>query len=270
MTRQGYTVMVHRDGALSSRQWRVSLLWARAIVTTAAALALALLLLAVLYGPTVSAAAKVPWLSRENARLRTENARVTELARRLDEAEARYEHLRSMLGADVPIPDLPEDWSARVGETRLYVAPPMLARAPSAPPEVEEEGLSLPRRWPLAVPSYRTRGLVQGDPSAESHAGLDLAVPVGSDVHAAGGAVVRQIGIDTAYGQFVLLAHADGYESMYGHLSRILVTRNAVVRSGQVIGLSGNTGRSSAPHLHFEIRRNGRSIDPLTLVREGR
>jgi murein DD-endopeptidase MepM/ murein hydrolase activator NlpD len=56
---------------------------------------------------------------------------------------------------------------------------------------------------------------------------------------------------------------------MYGHLSRILVAAGDSVASGQVIGLSGNTGRSSAPHLHFEIRQRGLSLDPQTLVKEG-
>jgi murein DD-endopeptidase MepM/ murein hydrolase activator NlpD len=57
---------------------------------------------------------------------------------------------------------------------------------------------------------------------------------------------------------------------MYGHLSRILVTAGETVAAGEVIGLSGNSGRSTAPHLHFEIRRRGASLDPLTLVKEGR
>jgi murein DD-endopeptidase MepM/ murein hydrolase activator NlpD len=68
---------------------------------------------------------------------------------------------------------------------------------------------------------------------------------------------------------FVLLTHGDGYETMYGHLSRVLVARGDRVRVGQVIALSGNSGRSTAPHLHFEVRRRGRSVDPLSLVREG-
>jgi murein DD-endopeptidase MepM/ murein hydrolase activator NlpD len=57
---------------------------------------------------------------------------------------------------------------------------------------------------------------------------------------------------------------------MYGHLSRILVAAGATVASGEVIGLSGNTGRSTAPHLHFEIRQRGLSLDPLTLIKESR
>jgi murein DD-endopeptidase MepM/ murein hydrolase activator NlpD len=108
-----------------------------------------------------------------------------------------------------------------------------------------------------------------GDPSVETHAGLDLAVPVGSEVRASGGGVVRRTAVDSAYGEYVLLAHPEGYETMYGHLSRVLVGVGTEVRAGQVIALSGNSGRSTAPHLHFEIRRNGRSVDPSSLVREG-
>ena len=81
---------------------------------------------------------------------------------------------------------------------------------------------------------------------------------------------MRQVGEDPAYGQFVLIQHPGGYQTMYGHLSRVLVQRNDMVRAGQVVALSGNSGRSTAPHLHFEIRLQGRSLDPTTLVREGR
>jgi murein DD-endopeptidase MepM/ murein hydrolase activator NlpD len=80
---------------------------------------------------------------------------------------------------------------------------------------------------------------------------------------------VKEAGTDPAYGLFVLLEHPDGYETMYGHLSRVVARRGTEVGAGQVIALSGNSGRSTAPHLHFEIRRSGRSIDPLSMVKEG-
>jgi murein DD-endopeptidase MepM/ murein hydrolase activator NlpD len=149
------------------------------------------------------------------------------------------------------------------------VAPAILARAPNEGDSAAADGPSLPTRWPLTVRSYRTRGLAFGDPATERHTGLDLAVPVGSDVRASGGGRVKQTGTDSAYGEFVLLQHPGGYETMYGHLSRVVVQQGEMVRAGQVIGLSGSTGRSTAPHLHFEIRRGGQSVDPLTMVREG-
>jgi murein DD-endopeptidase MepM/ murein hydrolase activator NlpD len=75
-------------------------------------------------------------------------------------------------------------------------------------------------------------------------------------------------GYNTEYGFFVRLRHGDGYETMYGHLSRLLVEQNDAVDAGQVIGLSGSTGRSTAPHLHFEIFVDGESIDPNILISE--
>ena len=79
---------------------------------------------------------------------------------------------------------------------------------------------------------------------------------------------MAEVGEDAEYGIFVLLDHPQGYQTVYGHASRVLVQLGDSVASGQVIALSGSTGRSTGPHLHFEIRRNGRSLDPSSLVRE--
>ena len=76
-------------------------------------------------------------------------------------------------------------------------------------------------------------------------------------------------GTDRDYGLFILLRHPEGYETMYGHASRLLAAEGDEVQAGQVIALTGSSGRSTAPHLHFEIRREGKSLDPLTMVREG-
>jgi murein DD-endopeptidase MepM/ murein hydrolase activator NlpD len=133
-----------------------------------------------------------------------------------------------------------------------------------------EPGISPPKLWPLDESGYITRGQVKAGGRDEAHPGIDIAVAIGSLVRASGGATVAQTGEDPEYGLFVLLNHSEDYQSMYGHLSRILVTPTATVVSGQVIGLTGNSGRSTAPHLHFEIRQRGLSLDPLTMVKEGR
>ena len=94
-------------------------------------------------------------------------------------------------------------------------------------------------------------------------------MPAGTPVRASGGGTVKEAGYDPDYGLFVLLRHPSGYETMYGHASRLIVAEGDDIHAGQVIALSGNSGRSTAPHLHFEIRRDGKSLDPLTLVKEG-
>jgi murein DD-endopeptidase MepM/ murein hydrolase activator NlpD len=265
--------MVHRDGSLKSRELHVPLWLLRGATIAGAIVFVAVLMIVVAYAPIVAAAAREPLLAAQVTRLSRETRRVAELAAALDDAEARYAQLRVMLGAQIGTPPAMGGAAGSGGEERLYVAPPLLARAPADRGDSATEtddGPSVPHLWPLVVPSYRTRGMVGTNSPQESHPGVDLAVPVGSDVRASGGGLVHEAGQDSAYGLFVLIQHPEGYQSMYGHLSRLLVTRNDAVRAGQVIALSGNTGRSTAPHLHFEIRRGGRSIDPLTLVREGR
>jgi murein DD-endopeptidase MepM/ murein hydrolase activator NlpD len=78
--------------------------------------------------------------------------------------------------------------------------------------------------------------------------------------------MVSGVGDDPEYGLFVRIDHPEGYQTMYGHASRLLVSLGDSVHAGQVVGLSGTTGRSTAPHLHFEVRRDGQPIDPSALV----
>jgi murein DD-endopeptidase MepM/ murein hydrolase activator NlpD len=102
----------------------------------------------------------------------------------------------------------------------------------------------------------------------EFHAGLDLAAAPGTPVKATAPGTVRFAGVASGYGTSVVLEHGHGIESKYGHLQTISVTRGQRVERGQPIGLSGNTGRSTAPHLHYEVLVDGRAVDPRRLARE--
>jgi murein DD-endopeptidase MepM/ murein hydrolase activator NlpD len=79
---------------------------------------------------------------------------------------------------------------------------------------------------------------------------------------------VVDVGEDAVYGRFVVIEHADGYSTLYGHASMTLVTPGQEVRERQVIALSGSTGRSTGPHLHFEVLIDGEPVDPLTVVEQ--
>ena len=270
-SKRGVTIVVQVDGDLNTRQFRLPL-WAFTAGKWAAVLVAALIALFFAFaGPITRSALRVPGLQREIARLKTENSRVQELAAALNHAEASYQELRRMLGiraADNTRPGSSGRPSAAVITEDLMKAPAVVARIPGAGP-VFESGASVPSHWPVDVPGYVTRGQVRPGDQSETHPGIDIAVAVGTQIRASGGGTVMMAGTDSAYGLFVLLRHPGGYESMYGHASRILVREGEQVMAGQVIALSGNTGRSTAPHLHFEIRREGRSVDPLTLVKEG-
>lgn len=121
--------------------------------------------------------------------------------------------------------------------------------------------------WPLTERGFVTQGLHNAG-GAEDHPGLDVAVATGSYIRAAGGGSVVDVGDDAVYGRFVVIDHGQGYATLYGHASETFVTLGQHVRERQVIALSGSTGRSTGPHLHFEILVEGAPVDPLDLVEQ--
>lgn len=96
----------------------------------------------------------------------------------------------------------------------------------------------------------------------DGHTGMDLAVPKGTPVRAALPGTVRVAKYDSSYGYYVTIGHDNGLLTLYGHNSRLLVTPGQTVQAGDVISLSGSTGRSTGPHLHFEVRLNGQRTNP--------
>jgi murein DD-endopeptidase MepM/ murein hydrolase activator NlpD len=98
------------------------------------------------------------------------------------------------------------------------------------------------------------------------HTGLDLSARMGTPVKAAADGKVSATGTNAVYGNFIILSHSGDYETMYAHLSKILVRRGAYVNQGTVIGLVGSTGRSTGAHLHFGVYKNKRAINPLEVL----
>lgn len=193
-------------------------------------------------------AARVPVLERELADLRDTRGQVVALSAQLADLEARYSQIRSLFGVDTARV-LPEIWRPPSGAGRASTDDPESSR---------------PSSWPLTGAGFVTRNLLDGD--AGEHPGLDIAVPSQSYVRAAGAGTVRDVEEDAVYGNFVTVDHGEGYLTLYAHASDILVERGQRVRRNEVIALSGNSGRSTAPHLHFEIRLDGEAVDPLTMV----
>jgi len=99
------------------------------------------------------------------------------------------------------------------------------------------------------------------------HYGIDLKVQIGDTIYAAFDGKVRLTQFERrGYGNYVVLRHHNGFETIYGHLSRFLVNEDDVVKSGDPIALGGNTGRSTGPHLHWEFRFLGKPINPIQIV----
>ncbi len=96
------------------------------------------------------------------------------------------------------------------------------------------------------------------------HAGLDFAAPLGTPIYATADGVVRVAGnLGNGYGNHVVINHGYGYETLYGHMYRIGVKNGHRVKRGEVIGYVGSTGKSTGPHCHYEVHKNGRPLDPV-------
>ena len=94
------------------------------------------------------------------------------------------------------------------------------------------------------------------------HKGIDVAVPYGSDVKASAAGTVIFSGQKGGYGNCVIISHGNGLATLYGHLSELLVSANDPVKVGQTIAKSGNSGRSTGPHLHYEVHKNNQPVNP--------
>lgn len=117
--------------------------------------------------------------------------------------------------------------------------------------------------WPLRGRISSRYGLRWG----RTHHGLDVAVPVGTPIRAAAGGIVTFSGAQGGYGNIVIIDHGNGVETRYAHNSRNAVSRGQRVQRGALIAYSGNTGNSTGPHLHFEIRLRGQSVNPETYLK---
>src|SRR5919112_872192 len=179
------TLVIQRDGTTKTRTVRLPLWSLRLGMWVAGALGVLLVLVTALYGPLVAAAARVPGMERELARLRAENTRVRELSAALDSAESRYAQVRQMMGGEIV-----RDPVSKTAQ--LPVAPPIRARFTST--LTQPAGLGVPRHWPLDESGYITRGQVKASGRVEAHPGIDIAVAIGNLVRASGGATVRQTG----------------------------------------------------------------------------
>jgi len=137
-----------------------------------------------------------------------------------------------------------------------------------AVPKIVERGTKIPPSYIKPISGGRLsssfgRRSAPTKGASTYHQGVDWAVPRGTAVYASSGGTVTKAGWGSGYGYVVYIKHPDGRETRYAHLNKVLVSSGQTVKQGQKIALSGNTGRSTGPHLHFELRINGTAVNPL-------
>lgn len=169
-------------------------------------------------------------------------------------------------GAEAPKPIVPpgaqeavESHAPQLGAKQVAAAPPRRSRPPAAVVMPRGEGVL---KWPLRGVLYARFG----KKGRERHDGIDLAAPSGTPVRTAKAGRVLYAGEQKGYGRIAIIDHGDGLITLYAHNRDLRVRTGQKVRDGQVIATVGESGRTSGPHLHFEVRKNGVPTDPLRFL----
>ncbi len=183
-------------------------------------------------------AVQVQVLTRRLSALEHDAQQLDTLKRALAEAEGRYQQVQKMMGAS--------------GTT-----------APATSGATDSAGL--PNAWPLPIAGQ----LIEPTNAEAKPVGIEIAVPRGTPVSAAGAGSVVEIRDDAQYGRVVRIRHRLGYESLYGNLLQVRVRNGDQVAAGMIIAISGDSSGTLPAHLHFEIVRDGTQVNPAAIVTKG-
>ena len=165
----------------------------------------------------------------------------------------------------MPIGDISADESFETGIEALQTALDALERTKS---EVTAFPIAHPAPGQRITSGFGPRR----DPilgRSAFHAGMDFRAPTGTPIRAPASGKIVRAGRNGGYGKMVEIDHGNGLKTRFAHLSRIQVRVGEEVSAGQRIGASGNTGRSTGPHLHYEVRKDGQAVNPMRYLKAG-
>ena len=209
-------------------------------------------------------AARVPLLTQRVTRLQHDVARVDTLQRSLNELAARFQQVQHMMGSSAMLPAGPDTSKSKtlVNTNTATNATASIATVAAAAPALPAlvDSVVRPDEWPLPVAG----ALLPSDSKA-----LEIAVPVGTEIRAAGAGMIVEVADDSTLGKLIRISHRSGYETIYGGANEVHVSKGQHVAAGTVIALSGNAPGTLEPHLHFEMRRHGVAIDASSVIKKG-
>jgi len=270
MSKRYINFLIVPEGNPKSLKFKLSFFLSRVIVGVLGFLLIFIIILSILHGKLLYQVIVGKSLKQENEKLKRYNAKVVELEKELSEYKRFVQRVAQLAGVE---------YQGRT-ETQLahYASEDMAPEDMGVIPLIEEgqeKGTFTPDSMttqpdslvhiPMGAPigGWITRGFsldIYG--FGGEHPGLDFAAKIGTEVKATADGKIVFAGWDDIYGNMVAIDHGNGYVTYYGHNSKNLVNVDDTIRRGEVIALSGNTGRSSAPHLHYEIRKDEVPIDP--------
>jgi murein DD-endopeptidase MepM/ murein hydrolase activator NlpD len=212
-------------------------------------------------------------LKSENQKLKNENKKLFLIHQKVQSIESFKSYLTRIItassGAESVIATIPPDNGTEpslLSDDSLDNYIGKLAHADSDSLDQQELSKTLPPGI-IPVQGWVTKRFAPDSPSARgAHAGIDIAATEGSLIRSSWSGTVRDIGMDKYLGLIVTIIHPNNYLTIYGHCSQVLIAKGDHVEAGQAVALVGNTGRSSGPHLHFEVKSNGKNVDPLRFI----
>ena len=247
------TLMVVPDDEAQPRRLRLSLWAYRGALAFLALTIMAPVVYVIVFYSVMARAATADRLTAENKLLQAEQIKMQELEQSLLQTRQLVASISNMAGLDSAVTSSLYDIAPPKQVTALAKHPPTIKRT-------QPLTAALPEGLP--VEGWISRGY--NETPGRRHEGIDLAIQEGTPVLATGAGTVLTAGPDDIYGEMVVVRNNDSITTVYGHNSKLLVKAGDKILAGAEIALSGNTGKSSAPHLHYEIRINDRSVNPLT------
>jgi len=259
MPKEFSVIIVPHDNR-TTWNFRVSYRWLYAFAAFAVVGLIVGLAFVITYGRIATLAHRSLSMTRENRHLRQQLTQVDSLRVELLELQALGLQMKSMLG--IPLSG---------ADSALVASLSPDARSPSIPHR-EEGGVgpgeqrlmldSMPSIWPVKGYVTKEFQVTSGEKNPQYHPGMDIAAERSTPILAVADGIVEMSGFDETYGWMVEIDHGYGIRTVYGHNTRNLVNVGDRVTRGRTIAFVGSTGKSTAPHLHFEVRENGVPVDP--------
>ncbi|MCP4704003.1 MAG: M23 family metallopeptidase, partial [candidate division Zixibacteria bacterium] len=205
------------------------------------------------YGKILMRASQATQLQSENESLKRYKYKLSLLEENMKEARKIVTRISGLAGVDFEIPELPPD---------SIIFAEMGKKIPAVVQKSYPVNEKLPEGFP--VEGYITRGF--SDNPDDFHPGIDIAGEIGTPILSTAAGMVTHAEVDSVYGQMVIIEHENNISTLYGHNKEILVEIGQEVLVGSRIALLGNTGKSTAPHLHYEVRENGNPVNPIKYI----
>lgn len=243
--KKGISIVITPTSARNARHYFFSNDQLKLILAGLVLLLAVLVVAAVNYARVSYKALEAVALKRRNAEIEKEFAKLQEIKRQIELAETESQKIKIMLGIE---------------KTPLAVQPNLnnLNQSMTATGDSSAPSENIPSILPTMGQISKKFG--------SDHEGVDIAAPLFAPVLAAASGSVKAAGWDSVYGNYIIIEHSKNYETFYGHLNSVAVKQRDGILAGKIIGTVGSSGKSTSPHLHYEVRFQGKAVDPLAYL----